>query len=255
MYAEIVRLIEERFPHGIELGFVDYDDSLTQEQALWYVTGDMEQLFYSVSDWEHENRWYGTDWYIEELASHVRKSDPSFDPDDDWIEIAREALMDLDRSDILGDLVKRTTYTITLCKWLIDEDSAQWGKHDVEGLIEALGVPDTADNRTVADEMIVNAPTDLGMAFSAYEVAPAELSGINMDRAAIRTDWLPVCYGNPFTGAYWAGTFKLSAPATVPLSELTPDSHMMDYGPGEVYGEFPYELECERTIVEIGDNN
>lgn len=256
MYAEIVRMIEECFPHGVYLGHVDYDDGLTEEQSEAYVMGDIDRVWDSIAEWEHENRWYGADYYIEELGRHALKNalknDPDFDPDDDeWLETAREVLMDLDRSDILGDLVKGTRYAVTLCKWLIDEDNAVWGLHDVEGLIDALGVPDTADNRAVADELIANAPTDLGMAFAAYEVTPADLHGIGPGRAAIRTEYLPICYGNPFTGGYFAGTFNLGAPVVIPLSELSPDSHMMQWGPSEVYGEFPAELECEVEFIGI----
>lgn len=251
MSDEIVRLIKDRFPHGVELGFVDYDDSLTDEQTEWYFAGDMEQLFDSIVEWEWDNRWHGTEWYLDELVSDIRKNSPEFDPDDEWLETVRDTLMDLDESNILGDLIGRTYTSATLCKWLIDEDNAEWGLHSVEGLLEALGVPDTADNRAVAENLIADAPTDLGMAFAAYEVAPADLQGAWPDRAAIRSRWLPVCYGNPFTGGYWAGVFDLGAPVDVPLTELTPDSHMMAYGPSEVYGEFPYELKREKEIVEI----
>lgn len=251
MYDEIVRLIKDRFPHGIELGFVDYDDSLTDEQTEWYFAGDIEQLYDSISEWEWDNRWHGAEWYIDELVSHIRKSNPVFEPSGEWLETVRDALMDLDESDILGDLIGRTYKSVTLCKWLIDEDSAEWGLHSVDGLIKALGVPDTADNRAVADELIANAPTDLGMAFAAYEVSPADLHGIMIDRAAIRSQWLPVCYGNPFTGAYHAGTFDMGATATIPLTELTPENNFVQYGPTEVYGEFPYELTCATEFVEI----
>lgn len=251
MCDEIVRLIKDKFPHGVELGFVDYDDSLTDEQIEWYFAGDIEQLYHSIAEWEHDNRWHGAEWYINELVSHIRKSNPNFDPDDEWVETVRDTLMDLDQSDVLGDLIRRTYTSVTMCKWLIDEDSAEWGLHSVEGLLEALGVPDTADNRAVADELIANAPTDLGMAFSAYEVAPVDLHGTMIDRAAIRSRWLPVCYGNPFTGAYHAGVFDLGAPVDVPFTELTPEGHMMQWGPTEVYGEFPYELTCATEFVEI----
>lgn len=251
MSDEIVQLIKDRFSYGIHLGHVEYDDSLTDEQIEWYFAGDIEQLFDSIAEWEHENRWHGTEWYINELISDIRKESPAFDPDDEWLETVRDTLMDLDESDILGDLIGRTYKSVTLCKWLIDEDSAEWGLHSVEDLITALGVPDTVENRAVADELIANAPTDLGMAFSAYEVAPVDLHGVMVDRAAIRSQWLPVCYGNPFTGAYHAGTFDLGAPVTVPLTELTPESDFMQWGPTEVYGEFPYELECEKEFIEI----
>ena len=251
MSDEMVRMVKDRFPHGVELGFVDYRDSLTDEQVEWYFAGDIEQLYDSISEWEYENRWDGADWYINEIVSHIRKESPAFDPDDEWLETVRDTLMDLDESDVLGDLIRRTYKRVTLCKWLIDEDSAEWGLHSVEGLLEALGVPDTADNRATAENLIADAPTDLGMAFAAYEVAPVDLHGIMVGRAAIRSRWLPVCYGNPFTGGYWAGAFDLGAPVDVPLTELTPDSHMMAYGPSEVYGEFPYELKCEKEIVEI----
>ena len=253
MYDEIVRLIEDHFPQGVYLGFVDYDDGLTREQSEAYIMGDIDRVCDSIAEWEHENRWYGTNWYIEELVSYVQKNDPNFDPDDDWFDTVREVLMDLDRSDILGDLVKGTRYTTVMCKWLIGEDDAEWGLHDVDGLIDALGVPNTARNRAVAEELIDNAPTDFGMAFSAYEVTPADLNGIGPGRAAIRSEYLPVCYGNPFTGGYFAGTFKLAEPVTIPLSELSPENHMMAYGPSEVYGEFPTELECEAEFIEINN--
>lgn len=251
MRDEIARLIKDRFPHGVELGFVDYDDSLTDEQTEWYFAGDIEQLFDSVAEWEHENRWYGADWYIDELVSHIQKESPGFIPNDEWLGTVRDTLMDLDESDILGDLIGRTYKSVTLCKWLIDEDNAAWGLHSVEGLLEALGVPDTAPNRAVAGELIANAPTDLGMAFAAYQVAPADLDGLAVGRAAIRSQWLPVCYGNPFTGGYFAGVFDLGAPVDVPLAELTPESNFIQWGPSEVYGEFPYDLKCEREFIEI----
>ena len=255
MYAEIVRLIEDNFPHGVYLFHADYRDSLTEEQSELYVMGEVDRVFEDILYWESENRWYGTNWYIEELVSYVQKNDPNFDPDDDWIETAREVLMDLDKSDAIGDLVNLTRYSVPMGKWLIDEDEAQWGLHDVEGLIDALEVPNTADNRAVAEELIANAPTDLGMAFAAYEVTPADLHGIGPGRAAIRTECLLVFYGNPFTGAYWDGVFKLGAPVDIPLSELSPISHMMAYGPSEVYGRFPHDLESEIEFVEIGNNN
>ena len=251
MSDEIVRLIKDAFPYGVELVHVDYRDSLTDEQAEWYVTGDMENLFNSTLEWECDNRWYGADWYIGELVRHIQKDSPDFEPDDDWEEDVRDTLMDLDESDILGDLVKNTYKSVTVCKWLIDEDEAKWGLHSVDELIKALGVPDTADNRAVAARLIADAPTDLGMAFSAYEVSPADLHGLQADRAGIRSYWLPVCYGNPFTGGYFAGAFDLGAPVTVPLSELTPESHFMHYGPSEVFGGFPYELTCTTEFVEI----
>lgn len=251
MYDEIVRLIKDQFPYGVELCHVDYRDELTDEQAELYITGDIESLFDSILDWESDNRWDGADWYIGEMLSHIRKDSPNFQPNDEWLEIVRDALMDLDESDVLGDLIKNTYKSVTLCKWLIDEDSAEWGKHSVKGLIRALGVPDTAENRATADELIANAPTDLGMAFSAYEVTPADLHGVRVDRAAISSRWLPVCYGNPFTGGYWAGTFDMGATVDVPLSELSPVNRMMAYGPREVFGGFPYELTCETEFVEI----
>ena len=253
MYDEIVRLIKDCFPHGVELGFVDYDDSLTDEQTEWYFAGNMEQLFDSISEWEYESCWHGAEWYIEELERHMLKSNPAFEPTDEWLECVRDTLMDLDESNVLGDLIRRTYTSVTLCKWLIDEDAAVWGLHSADELIEALGVPDTADNRATADYLIANAPTDLGMAFSAYEVAPADLQGVDPGRAAIRSQWLPVCYGNPFTGGYWAGAFDLGAPVDVPLSELSPESNFIQWGPTEVYGEFPCELKCEKEILEIGN--
>ena len=251
MYDEIVRLIKDRFPYGVDLGYVAYDDSLTDEQSEWYVTGDYEKLFDSIFQWESETRWDGTDWYINELVSNIRKDSPDFEPDDQWEEAVRDALMNLDESDMLGDLVKNTYSGVTVCKWLINEDSAGWGLHSVDELIKALGVPDTAENRAVAARLIADAPTDLGMAFSAYEVSPVDLHGLNVDRAAIRTRWLPVCYGNPFTGGYWAGAFDMGAPVTVPISELTPENSFIQWGPTEVFGGFPYELTCETEFVEI----
>ena len=251
MYDEIVRLIKDRFPHGVELVYVDYRDSLTDEQSEWYVTGDIDSVLDSILYWESETRWYGADWYIEELVRHIQKESPDFEPDYEWREIVRDVLMDLDESDILGDLVKNTYRSVTVCRWLIDEDSAEWGLHDVDGLIAALGVPDTAENRAVAARLTADAPTDLGMAFSAYEVAPVDLHGLRADRAAIRTRWLPVCYGNPFTGGYWAGSFDLGATVAVPLSELTPENSFMQWGPTEVFGGFPYELTCETEFIEI----
>ena len=251
MYDEIVRMIEEYFPHGVYLGHVDYDDGLSREQSEAYVMGDIDRVWDSVAEWEHENRWHGANYYIEELERHALRNDPDFSPDYDWFDTVREVLMDLDQSDALGDLVGNTAHKITMCKWLISEDDAEWGKHDVDGLIKALEVPNTADNRTVADELIANAPTDLGMAFAAYEVCPSDMHEIGPGRAAIRTDWLPVCYGNPFTGGYWAGTFKLAEPAVIPLSELTPVSHFAAYSPTEVYGGFPYELESEAEFIGI----
>ena len=254
MSDEIAQAVEEAFPYGIALGFVGYDDSLTDEQAEWYVTGDYEKLFDSVSEWECENRWYGADWYIEELVRHIRKENPNFEPEDEWLENVREVLMDLDRADILGELIENTHHEIVMGKWVIDEDSAVWGLHDIEGLLEALGAPDTPENREVADELISNAPTDLGMAFSAYKVSPADLHRLKANRPAIHSRWLPVCYGNPFTGAYFAGAFDMGAPVVVPLSELSPDSHLTQWGPEEVFGGFPYELECETSLVEIGND-
>ena len=251
MYDEIVRLIKDRFPYGVELVHVAYDDSLTDEQAEWYITGEMDKLLDSLLYWESENRWYGADWYIDELVRHIPKDSPNFDPDDEWLENVRDVLMDLDESDILGDLAKNTYSGVTVCKWLINEDSAGWGLHSVDELIKALGVPDTAENRAVADELIANAPTDLGMAFSAYEVAPVDLHGLRADRAAISSSWLPVCYGNPFTGGYWAGAFDMGATVTVPLSELTPESSFIQWGPTKVFGGFPYELTCETEFIEI----
>lgn len=251
MYSDIVRMVKDLFPYGVHLGHVDYDDGLSREESEAYVMGDIDRVWDSIAEWEHENRYYGADYYIEELERHALKNDPDFDPDDEWLETVREVLMDLDRSDIFGDLIKGSRYKTTVCNWLIDEDNAQWGLHDVEGLIEALEVPNTAHNRAVADELIANAPTDLGMAFAAYEVTPADLHGIGPGRAAIRTEYLPICYGNPFTGGYFAGTFNLAEPAVIPLSELAPDSHMMAYGPSEVYGEFPAELECEVEFIGI----
>ena len=251
MSDDIVRLIKEIFPHGIELGFVDYDDSLTDEQTEWFFAGDMNSLYDSIAEWEWDNCLNGTDWYIDEIVSHIRKDSPNFDPGDDWLEHVRDTLMDLDESDLLGDLIKRTYKSVTLCKWLIDEDSAVWGLHSVGGLIEALGVPDTVENRAVADELIANAPTDLGMAFSAYEVAPVELCGVEPGRAGIRSRWLPVCYGNPFTGGYFAGAFDMGATVDVPLSELTPESRFIKWGPTEVYGGFPYELSGGKEFIEI----
>ena len=251
MYDKIIRLIGEVFPHGVELGYVDYDDCLTEEQSELYVMGNIEKLCDSVADWEGETKWHGVQWYLEELVSHVRKDNPEFDPDDEWLDCARDALLDLDDSDLLGDLVRNTTTPVTMCQWLIDEDNAQWGLHSVEELLEALGVPDTVDNRATAEDLIANAPTDLGVAFAVYQVSPADLVDVPHGRAAIETKWLPVCYGNPFTGAYYAETFELDKPVTVPLSELTPESNFIQWGPSEVYGEFPYELECETEIIEI----
>lgn len=254
MRDKIVRLIKDRFPHGVKLVHADYRDSLTDEQAEWYVTGDIEQLFDSIAEYEWDNRLNGAEWYIDELVSHIQKESPESEPGDDWLELVRDILMGLDESDVLGDLVKNTHNKVTVCKWLIDEDNAQWSLHSVEGLTRALGVPDTVANRAVADELIANAPTDLGMAFAAYEVAPVDLQGLAVERAGISSQWLPVCYGNPFTGAYHAGTFNLGAPVTVPLSELTPESNFIQWGPTEVYGGFPYELECEKEFIEIGEN-
>ena len=251
MYDEIVRLIKDAFPYGVELVHVDYRDSLTDEQSEWYVTGDMDKLFDSILEWESDTRWDGADWYIDELVRHIQKDSPDFDPNEEWAENVRDTLMDLDESDILGDLAANTYDRITVGKWVIGEDEAEWGLHSVDGLIEALGVPDTADNRAVAAELIADAPTDLGMAFSAYQVAPADLHGLNVDRAAISSRWLPVCYGNPFTGGYWAGAFDMGATVNVPLSELRLVNRMMAYGPSEVYGEFPYTLKCETELVEI----
>ena len=254
MYSEIVRLIKECFPYGVELGSVDYRDSLTDEQSEWYITGDVDKLLDSILEWESDTRWYGAEWYIEELARHIRKENPHFDPNEEWAENVREVLMDLDRSDLLGDLAANTYDKIVMGKWVIDEDSAVWGLHDIEGLLEALGAPDTPENREVADELISNAPTDLGMAFSAYRVSPADLHGLKANRPAIHSRWLPVCYGNPFTGAYFAGAFDMGAPVVVPLSELSPVNHLMQWGPEEVFGGFPYELACETTLVEIGND-
>ena len=251
MYDEIAQLIKDGFPHGVDLGYVHYNDNLTDEQAELYVTGDIDSVIDSILEWESDTRRDGADWYIGELVSHIRKDSPEFEPDDDWLELVRETLLDLDESDMLGDLVKNTYSGVTVCKWLINEDDAVWGLHDVEGLIEALGVPDTAENRAVAARLIADAPTDLGMAFSAYEVAPVDLHGLNVDRAAIRTRWLPVCYGNPFTGGYWAGAFDMGATVNVPLSELTTESSFIQWGPTEVFGGFPYELTCETELVEI----
>lgn len=110
--AEWMERITGDMPATFDLIYVARGDRLTNEQARYYVRGDWERLWDSLSCWEGDARWYGVRYWVEE-AEREHGDNPPTCPDcgealcawEDIRDDLEEYISERDSGDWFDDLV------------------------------------------------------------------------------------------------------------------------------------------------------
>lgn len=101
----IARAIKE-LPEKVTLGYVDYQDKLSDEQVTMLLDDDMEKLYDSIWEWEADARERGVEYELERVLDSDEEREALRDSDD--YEKFREECWDRDESNMLGDLIRQT---------------------------------------------------------------------------------------------------------------------------------------------------
>jgi len=208
--------IEPHIPGTVALMYVDYRDSLTDEQVVKLLTGDDGRLAVdeSIWEWASDQEWDATEQVIKD-ACEAEDIDPD-DLDDECREHLREIARERDTSDPYADLLRQTGDK--LFRYSLDtyvESLAHTEEDDrAQAVAEATGLP--ADDPRIAEA--------LGYAYDGGQVylmwsgdvadAVALASGPEGGNATVTIDGAQLLVLSSFNGSGWAA--DLDAPITVP---------------------------------------
>lgn len=211
MYNQLTAKIDELLQYKYDLIYLDYRDELSKEQALALANGDWSEFWELTHDWESEGRYDGATYEVGQLMSELESDNPELlDAIDEHRyeleEYARDMILDRDSGEWLEELIDRADPLDCMLP-LINEDEASWGEErNPLDILKALGVAGTPENVELAEELINEATTELGMAWAVFPMKLRDLMKTNNEPLAV--DEAIVCYGNPFTGGYWSVAFK-----------------------------------------------
>lgn len=211
MNKELTAKIDELLKDEYDLIYLDYRDELSEEQARALATDDWDEFWSLTWDWESEGRSYGAEHEVEQLMWELESDNPELldaidEHRDELEEYARDIIMDRDSGEWLDQLINKAD-PIDCMLPLINEDEAEWGEErNPLDILKALGVAETPENVELAEELVNEATTDLGMCWLVFPMKLRDLMKPHNEPVAI--DEAIVCYGNPFTGGYWSVVFK-----------------------------------------------
>jgi len=212
---EILANLDETY----DLVFVAYDDKLTDEQTAALVRGDFEAIWDSTDEWTCDSSHEGAKYHIaEHLADAIRTFEAA--DDDDYTDLSdsfefsaeydevRELIMDRDAGQWFDELIGNTPDPLLRVP-LVDEDHAlEPSIATPADVLTACGLPHTPGNVQLANDLLANVPSSVGMI---YALATVDLAVVNMIPSdAFATITGPhLLMGNPFAGAYHAeGPFE-----------------------------------------------
>lgn len=211
MHKELTAKIDELLEDEYDLIHLDYDDELSEEQTRALANGHWDEFWPLIWDWEGEARYYGATCEAEQLMRELESDNPELldaidEHRDELEEYARDIIMGRDSGEWLDQLINNTDPLDCMLP-LIGEDEAEWGEErNPLDILKALGVAETPENVELAEELINEATTELGMAWVVFPMKLRDLMKTNNEPLAV--DEAIVCYGNPFTGGYWSVVFK-----------------------------------------------
>ncbi len=105
MAEAVIETIVAKVPKCMrDWAFVDYDESLTDEQAAAILAGDVEEVDGQVDDLTFEKRYDGIDYY---LRDDVPKATVDALDEIGYLDELRSRLSELDTSDVLDKLIGR----------------------------------------------------------------------------------------------------------------------------------------------------
>lgn len=237
MYKELTAKIDELLKDEYDLIYVDYRDELSEEQTRALVDGDWDEFYDLISAFEGDSRYEGATYEVEQLMRELESDNPELlDAIDEHRyeleEYARDIIMDRDSGEWLDQLISQASPVDCMLP-LIGEDEADWGEErNPLDILKALGVAETPENVKLAEELVNEVATELGMMWAVF---PMELRDLMKPyHEPVTIDEAIVCYGNPFTGGYWSVVFK-GHKINTHRSEITFDGSW-GYPLHEVYG-------------------
>lgn len=211
MFKELTAKIDELLKDSYDLIYLDYRDELSEEQARALAADDWDEFWNLTWNWESEARYDGATYEVEQLMRELEADNPNLldaidEHRDKLEEYARDIIMGRDSGSWLDQLINNTDPLDCMLP-LIGEDEASWGEErNPLDILKALGVAETPENVELAEELVNEAATDLGMAWTVFPMKLRDLMKTDNEPVAINESI--VCYGNPFTGGYWSVVFK-----------------------------------------------
>lgn len=244
-FENVVEKIKREANIGSQVWYPDYRDELPDAAVRALVENDMEGFY--------ESGIYEVDICARECAEYdalqaaaradLTEEELEFYELNEW-EIIEEvvwAILEADTTDYALELARRTPDARVMVP-LIDEDHAEWGSERTGAqVIEALG----GGEERIADLLVGEAPTDLGMAYIVADVPVADLyRALGRDDVVFRFTDPEVIYGNPFTGAVWDARFE---GVTIETREIMLDG-AWGYPLDEVYGGYRCGADVEVVV-------
>ena len=238
-----------------DLIYVDYRDSLTDEQAAAVVRGDYESLWESTSEWEGDSLWEGAKYVMEELTKQVFSewhAATETDEQDEWVsglEVdwehsnewfeAMQSLTERDSGDWVLDLIRNTSdLYLRVC---VGEDMYLSGDldSDVETVMANISLTDTPALR----EVVRNILPEVG---EGYVVPFVFGSGSVGDIHDLPMPWEPdndvtltggsLLLENVYMGSGWNDDLPEGTSITVKRDELRTDEDAPGYSWDDVCG-------------------
>lgn len=247
VYEKLVKELFEFLPENPELIYVHQGDGLTREQVNMLIAGNDLWEDMEYEEWYFENRRYGADHYIEEAMESLRTKYADNEMVSEFIDLseyeletaAYDELCERDESDPARDLAWNTPDAIVEVTLLGDGEDV----FTVDGLLKALAFEDTISNRIRLEELVAEAPTELGMAQAVFNIPVIDL--YEGDKDSVYTVKSPyIEYGNLFTGGTWMLEFP-DVELVVRQGDMKPNG-TIGYSVKDTYGFTPHESTTER---------
>lgn len=158
----------ETLPEKLDLIYVHYDDKLTDEQVTLAVTGDIEGLWESLSEWESDAQFFSVqECWKEALKEFDDDERERLEEDEEAFEIFQSTCWDRDESDWFDQLCSHTP-GVMIRYYITDKDGDDYEippamfeedpsvEDTAKGIAEAAGIS-YDENKDTLHEIVVNA--------------------------------------------------------------------------------------------------
>lgn len=183
----VQRAIDE-LPEKTHLIYVDYRDSLTEEQVRFHLAGDDESLWESLSEFESEAQHYGIKSCLDDVLDDDEEREALRDDAHAWERFCEECI-NRDESDAMRDLIRNTSDPMVKysLKHEVDPGSWSWPHDAIEesarAVAEAAGI-DFATNHAALRILVIEA----SYGGSLHVLHRSDLADLDGAKRAIFTD-------------------------------------------------------------------
>lgn len=241
IYAAVMAEVEKLKPYQLELVYVDYSDSLSDEQVDAIVRGDYEHFDGGHFDeWSSDNRFETVCGLLDEILKDLaeewdEEALEEWKHSEEWEE-ARFAIEDKDTSEPLKKLAHQTGSVMLRITLKDEDDSYSFKEVNEEDALDELGLPRSEHNLEHMAEIIANASPEFSVAMvsalASVDVGDLyDLLWAN-DPSVLEITNPGIWMGNPFAGSGYAD--QLEGTILVKREDLRTDKGAFGYGWQEV---------------------